>query len=286
MRVIVTGGSGLTGRHVVAELVAHGYEVLNVDRVPPNQPLAPYKLVEMEELGQVYGSLSGADAIVHLAAIPRPTFHTNEVVFRTNVISTYHVFEAAAQLGIARVVWASSMSVLGFPFYYRPFAPRYVPVDEAHPRLPQDVYALSKVLGEEMAEAFVRRSSMTVVSLRLAWVHTPESFREQLVPLWEDHAAGASNLWAWLDARDAARAARLALEAELSGHEPFFIAARTSFMREPSADLVRRVYPESTIRPGLQGNGSLISTEKAERLLGYRPVHPWELFLDSGTEES
>lgn len=277
--VVVTGGSGHTGRHVVEHLVAHGYRVLNVDTARPERDISPYRLVDLEDLGQVYGCLAGADAVVHLAAIPRPVFHTGDVVFRTNVMTLFNVLEAAANLGIQRVVYASSISVLGFPFFYRAFSPRYAPIDEDHPKLPQDPYALSKYLGEEMAAAFVRRSGMTVVSLRLAWIHTPETFKQQLIPLWDDPAGGASNLWSYVDARDAAQACRLALEADLSGHEAFFITAPNTFMKTPTAELVRRFYPETEVRPGLDNTQSMLSTAKAARLLGYRAQHTWESYF-------
>jgi len=279
VKVVVTGGSGLTGRHVVADLVQHGYEVSSVDTAAPAKPLSPYRLVNLEDIGQVYGCLAGADAVVHLAAIPRPTFHTNDVVFHTNVMTLYNILEAAATLGIPRVVWASSVSVLGFPFFYRPLAPQYVPIDEAHPHLPQDPYALSKHLGEEMADAFVRRCGMTIISLRFPWIHTPDSFREQIVRLWDDPAAGASNLWSYIDGRDAAQAFRLALEAGITGHEPFFVAAPNTFMKTSSTDLVRLCYPDTEIRPGLDGHQSLLSSDKAARLFGYQAAHTWEQYF-------
>jgi nucleoside-diphosphate-sugar epimerase len=279
VKVVVTGGSGLTGRHVVEHLVQHGYDVSSVDTVRPDRQLAPYRLVDMEDIGQVYGCLAEADAVIHLAAIPRPTFHTNEVVFRTNIMTLYNVLEVAATLNIRRIVFASSISVLGFPFFYRPLAPQYVPIDEAHPQFPQDPYALSKSLGEQMAEAFTRRADMTIISLRFPWIHTPQTFREQLAPLWDDPAAGASNLWSYIDARDAAQACQLALEADLSGHQPFFVAASNTFMKTPTADLVRQCYPDTEIRPGLAVNASLLDSSKAARILKFSAQHVWESYF-------
>lgn len=279
MKVVVTGGSGLAGRHVVDDLVQHGHHVISVDRIKPATVMSPYRLADLEDLGQVYDCIYGADAVIHLAAIPRPGFDPNAVVFRTNVMSTYNVLEAASTLGISRVILASSKSVLGYPFFYHRFAPQYVPIDEQHPLLPQDPYALSKVLGEEMAKAFVRRSGMTIVSLRLAWIHTPESFVEQLRPFWDDPEGGASNLWSYVDARDVAQACRLALVADLTGHEAFFIAAPNSFMPMPTLDLVRRFYPETQIRPGFGGHQSLLSSAKAAQVLGYQPKYTWETYF-------
>ncbi len=278
-RVVVTGGSGHAGWPVVVHLLESGWDVLVADREPPPSDRAPYRLVDLEDLGQVIGCLAGADAVVHLAAIPRPIYHTADVVFRTNVMTAFNVFEAAVTLGIRRVVYGSSVSVLGFPFFVRPLAPAYAPIDEAHPCLPQDAYGLSKHLGEEIASAAVRRSDVTVISLRMPWIHTPETFRQQLTPMQDDAAAGASNLWAYIDTRDVAHACELALEADVTGHEAVFIAAPDTFMPTPTAELLHQHYPVTEIRPELAGTDSLLSSAKAGRVLGYAAQHRWAEYV-------
>jgi nucleoside-diphosphate-sugar epimerase len=277
MRVVVTGGSGLAGRAVVEDLMEHGFDVLNVDLAPSEGP-APFRRADLVDLGQVYGCLRDAEAVVHFAAIPRPTFDVPEVVFRTNVMSTFNVLEAASTLGINRVVYASSVSVLGFPFFVQPFAPDYVPIDEAHPLLPQDAYALSKRIGEELADGFARRGHLTVVSLRFPWIHTPRTFAEQLQPLWKDPAAGASNLWSYIDTRDVAEAARLALTAEIAGHEACFVAASDSFMPIPSRTLVGDHYPSTIVNDELTDHASLLSSTRAEAVLGFHARHSWRSY--------
>jgi nucleoside-diphosphate-sugar epimerase len=277
MRVVVTGGSGLAGRAVVEGLVKHGFDVTNVDLVASDGP-APFRRADLEDLGQVYSCLRGAEAVVHFAAIPRPTLDVPEVVFRTNVMSTFNVLEAAAALGINRVVSASSVSVLGFPFFEQPLAPDYVPIDEKHPLLPQDAYALSKRTGEELADGFARRGRLSVVSLRFPWIHTPRTFAEQVQPLWADPAAGASNLWAYIDTRDVAEAVRLGLTAEIGGHEACFVAASDSFMPVPSRVLVADHYPTTVIHDALADHVSLLSSAKAEALLGFRARHSWRSY--------
>jgi nucleoside-diphosphate-sugar epimerase len=279
MKVTVTGGSGLAGRFVVEDLVEHGHQVLSVDRVRPTRVVAPIRLADLLDLGQTYDCLADAEAVVHYAAIPRPIYDTDDVVFRTNVMTTFNVLEAVARLGIKRVVLASSVSVLGFPFNYHYFAPKYVPIDEEHPSQPQDPYALSKVVGEEIGKAFVRRTGMTVVSLRLAWIHTPETFKEQLCPFWDDPAGGASNLWSYVDSRDSAQACRRALEADIKGHEAFFVAASNTFMKIPTVALVRQYYPEALIAPDMEGCVAILKTTKAEKMLGYKPEYRWESYF-------
>ena len=280
MKVVVTGGSGHAGAFIVRDLVENGFDVLNTDRIKPVTSLAPFRFANLEDLGQVYGVLHNAEAVIHFAAIPRPIYDTDEVVFRTNVMTTFNVLEAAAQLKIPRVVLASSISVLGYPFYYHYFAPQYVPIDENHPLLPQDPYALSKVVGETIAPAFVRRSGMTVISLRLAWIHTAESFKQQIVPLWDNPGGdAAANLWGYIDSRDAAQACRLALTANLPGHQAMFIAAPNTFMKIPTAELLRRYYPETKIPEDWTGTPALLTTAKAERDLGFRAQYLWESYF-------
>src|SRR5215216_942866 len=265
MRVVVTGGSGLAGRAVVDDLMEQGIDVTNVDLVASDGP-APFRRADLEDLGQVYSCLRGAEAVVHFAAIPRPTLDVPEVVFRTNVMSAFNVLEAATALGINRVISASSVSVLGFPFFEQPFAPNYVPIDEAHPLLPQDAYALSKRVGEELADGFSRRGRLSVVSLRFPWIHTPRTFAEQVRPLWADSAAGASNLWSYIDTRDVAEAVRLALTAEVTGHVACFVAAADSFMPVASRVLVADHYPTTVIQDDLVDHGSLLSSARANAL--------------------
>ncbi len=277
-RVAVTGGSGLAGSFVVQALVEAGYEVLCLDRAAPAAPICPYKIADATDLGQMVTCLQGMDAVVHFAAIPRPTFEPADVVFRTNTQAMFAVLEAAALLQIKRIVYASSISVLGYPFYARFFEPEYAPIDEAHPRAPQDVYALSKHLGEEMAAAYARRTDMTIISLRMPWIHTPETFERQITPLWANPAAGASNLWSYIDARDVGLACRLSLEADLRGHEAFFIAAEDTFMPIPTADLLRAHYPHTELRPGLEGRASVLSSARAKAQIGYIPRFNWGMY--------
>lgn len=282
-KVVVTGGSGHTGIEIVRELAAQGYDVLSVDRVPLQLDGVPYKLVDCEDIGALFSVCAGADAIVHLAAIPRPLYHAPQEVYRVNTMAAYNVFEVATTLKIPRVVYISSVSVTGFPFAYSKLAPEYVPIDETHPRLPEDAYALSKYIGEEIASACVRRTegAVSVVSLRPPWIHTPETFKAELLPHQDDPVFGATNLWSYVDTRDVSQAVRKGLTTNISGHEAFFISAANSFMKEPTASLVEQFYPDANIHEGFSDNFSVLDWRKAQRILGYTPEYSWEMYLDS-----
>jgi nucleoside-diphosphate-sugar epimerase len=181
-RIIVTGGSGKAGHWIVKHLVEQGYEVINVDSRRPATDLCRTIVADLTQLGQVVtafspfgtGSRAPYVGVIHMAAIPRAHDMPNDEIFRVNTLSTYNVLEACALLNIERAVVASSESSYGICFASEFFEPRYLPVDEAHPQLPEDTYGLSKVVNEVTAEAFHRRTGMQVISLRLGNILCPE----------------------------------------------------------------------------------------------------------------
>ena len=286
MRIVVTGGSGKAGRVVVRALLEDGHEVLNVDRVPspesysPDSP-APFLLADLTDLGQTLEAvgggerLPGIEAVVHLAAIPSPVHATPDAVFRTNVVSTHTVFSAAVRLGLRRVVWASSETTLGLPFDE---PPDYVPVDEEHPLRPESSYALSKVLGEEMARQFSRWSGISFVGLRFSNVMVRTDY-ERFPSFWDDPHLRKWNLWSYVDESHVAESVRRALVADLRGADAFVIAAADSVMERPSRELMAEVFPNVPIRGGVSGNDTLLAIGKARRVLGYEPTFSWRTIL-------
>lgn len=278
-KVVVTGGSGLLGPWVIREFLNHGYEVVNADVKHPNEPLCKTIITDLQNLGEVYGVLAGADAVVHLAAIPVAYSHPNEVTFQNNVMSNYHILEAAGNLGIKKSVITSSESSYGIVFSKQELAPQYVPIDEEHPQLPEDSYGLSKIVNEQNAEMIHRRTGMQVVSLRLGNVITPEMY-QNFPGFIHDPEQRKTILWSYIDARDAAAAYRLAVEADGLGSVALNIAANETSMDIPSKELMEKVYPEVTdFRINLTGFESLLSSEKAKKLLNWEPIHSWRQYV-------
>jgi nucleoside-diphosphate-sugar epimerase len=275
-KIVVTGGSGKAGRAVLRDLVEHGYAVTNVDQAPPQQALAPFRQVDLRDMGQTFESLLGADAVVHLAAIPSPDRFTPEVTFRTNMSITYNVFSAAVALGLERVVWASSETVLGLPFDRQ--KPAYAPIDEEAPSWPETSYALGKLLSEEMARQYNRWSGIPFVGLRFSNIMEVERYK-QFPHFWNDAALRKWNLWGYVDARDVAQSCRLGLEADIRGAEVFIIAAADTVMNRPSKELMAEVFPGVPLRPGVGEFETLLSIGKARRMLGYDPQHSWRQHL-------
>jgi nucleoside-diphosphate-sugar epimerase len=283
MRIAVTGGSGKAGQAALRELLDHGHEIANFDLAPPPTDLdTVYAAIDVTDFGQVMDAFSGLegrrvlrgfDAVLHLAAIPTSGRAGNEVVFRTNALSTYNIFAAAAKLGIPRVVWASSETMLGLPFARS--APAYAPLDEEAPARPETSYALAKACGEELARQFARwHPAMAFLGLRLSNIMEPPDYAA-FPGFQDDPRLRAWNLWGYVDARDTGQACRLALEAEIAGAETFVIAAADTVMERPSRALMEEVYPDTPFKRPVEGNETLLSIDKARAMLGYAPRHSW-----------
>lgn len=256
-------------------LQAAGYEVRNLDRVPAPEGLCATWLVDLTDYGQTIDALAGAEAVVHLAAIPNDGLHPPERTFRENVASTFNVFQAATTLGLKRVVWASSETTLGLPFTR--VVPKEAPVTEAHYPYPESTYSLSKVVGESMAEQMARWSGIPFVGLRFSNVMEPGDY-ERFESWQDDPAKRRWNLWGYIDARDAGESCRLGLEAPLNAgqSENYIIAAADTCMRLSNAALLAAEFPGCALRPGTGENETLLSIEKARRELGFVPRWSWQ----------
>jgi len=271
MRVVVTGGSGKAGRWIVSALRERGHDVLNVDWSHDGSAHGLCVVADLTDPGQAMELMTGADAVVHLAAIPAPGIRPEAETFRINTVSTYNVFAAAAAAGAGRVVWASSETVLGLPFDE---SPSFAPIDETIEPRPESSYALSKLIGEVMAAQFARRFGLTFLGLRFSNIMEPADY-ERFPEFWEDPLLRKWNLWGYVDARDVAQSVRLGLDAEIPGAEVCIVAAADTVMKRPSADLMSEVYPEVPLLRPVDGTDTLLAIDRARSVLGYEPSHSW-----------
>jgi nucleoside-diphosphate-sugar epimerase len=272
MRIVVTGGTGKGGRWVVRDLREHGHEVVNADLMSDGAPNYEFILTDLTDAGQVHDVVRGADAIVHFAAIPAPGLRPDNETFRINTVSTWNVFQAAVAAGVGRVVWASSETVLGLPFD-RP--PDFAPIDETITPRPESSYALSKLVGETLAEQLNRQSGIPFVGFRISNIMEPPDYDR--FPTWQDDARVRKwNLWGYVDARDVATACRLAAEGDTTGAEVCILAAADTVMNRDSADLLAEVFPDVPLQRPIVGRESLLAIGHARELLGYAPAHSWK----------
>jgi nucleoside-diphosphate-sugar epimerase len=273
MKVCVTGASGRAGRAVVADLLDHGHDVLGTDieRRPAEFGRAEFVRADLTDYGQAAEVLTDLDAVVHLANVPAPGLRPPAVTFNQNMSMNFNVFHAATQVGLRRVVWASSETTIGLPF---DVPPRYAPIDEDHYPFPTSTYALSKVTSETAAAHIAGWSGLPFIALRFSNILGPVDY-PRFPSYWDDPMKRKWNLWGYIDERDAATACRLALDADVSGSEAFIIAAADTVMTRPSADLMRDVFPDVPFRADVAGNDTLLSISRAKRVLGFEPRHSW-----------
>jgi UDP-glucose 4-epimerase len=287
MKIVVTGAHGKVGRFTTQALLDAGHDVLAVDLTRPGferaEPgTAKYQMADLTDLGEAFEVVRGADAVVHAAAIPEPTGNPPQVVFRTNLMATFNMIEAAVRFNVPRFVNISSETVPGFFFPERDFLPDYAPVDELHPIKPQDPYALSKSFGEQLMDAAVQRSDISCISIRPSWVQFEGNYEQNLGPQVRDASVLSPNLWSYIDAYDLADAIRLAAESDLPGHEIFYIASPDNVGGHDFAAVLREHYGEKIeLRPLDRVDASGISSRKAMDVLGWAPKRSWRDYLDS-----
>lgn len=277
MRIALTGSSGKLGTVVARELRAAGHDVIGMDVAGTRAP--GFLQVDLTDYGQVVDAFAGlgdrgdgVDAVVHLGAIPAPGLRSEVATFHNNMTATFNVFWAAVRLGIRRIVYASSETVLGLPF---DVPPPYVPVDEEYAPRPESVYSLVKTLEERIADELVRwHPDLSITALRFSNVMVPEDYAA--FPSFDaDASIRKWNLWGYIDARDGAQAVERALTSAPAGFDTFIIAAADTVMTRPNDELLDEVFPDVPRRGEVGTNDTLLSIDKARRLLGYAPQHSW-----------
>lgn len=277
LNIAVTGSNGKLGRSVVRGLREAGHTVLELDQYGERSP--GFLRIDLRDYGQVVDALlgvddrhSGFDAVVHLGAIPAPGLQADVATFHNNMAATYNVFQACRRAGIKRIVYASSETVLGLPF---DTPPPYLPVDEDYPARPESTYSLVKHLEEQLAIELTRWDPrLSITALRFSNVMDPEDYAE--FPSFDADATTRKwNLWGYIDGRDGAQAVAKALENAAPGFDRFIIAAADTVMSRASADLAAEVFPGVEVTRDVTGTETLLSIDRARRVLGYEPQHSW-----------
>jgi nucleoside-diphosphate-sugar epimerase len=283
MRIVVTGGSGTAGQEVVRAVAAAGHEVVNFDLRPPAAELhlpGTFCRVQLTEIGEVYDALAQfrPEMVCHLAANPSPDGQARIDVFSNNTLSHYAVLQAAGDLGVKRIVYASSETVTGIVHGRRPQA---IPFDESQRMDAPNAYALSKYLTEVIADYAVQMFPGTsFVGLRLSNVMPNSAHgREMLAERRSNLARGAFNLWSYVDARDVGSAFVEALEGDTTGNEVFLVAAADTVVDVPLTELLATHFPgeglEALVPESHGPTQSAFDISKMKRVFGWEPKYSW-----------
>lgn len=296
-RVIFTGGSGKAGRHAVQYLLDTGYEVLNLDLVPLDNPKVNTLITDLTDSGEVMNALSmhfGMDkyadgklpeppeAVVHFAAIPRVGIKPDNVTFATNVTSTYNVIEAALKLGVKKVVIASSETTFGVCFAEGDKDYHEFPLTEDYDIDPMDSYGLSKVCNEKTARAFAMRFGADVYALRIGNVMSPEDYGDNWKSFFTDPPSRKRNAWSYIDARDLGQIVHLCIEKDGLGFQVFNAVNDTITAAEPTMDFLKTYAPNTPITREMGEREAPISNQKIREVLGFKEAHDWRNYVDLG----
>jgi nucleoside-diphosphate-sugar epimerase len=289
-KLLVTGASGRLAQFILPQL-AERYDVVTFDKVPLESNAYPFIQGDITVLADMVEAVRGVDSIIHLAAIPM--YNGDDAgIWSINTDGTFNVFEAAKVNKVKNVVFTSSVCAWGAIFKTGGVKPPYLPADENYHILPDDVYSLSKLIGEQLGSAYSSRYGINCISLRLATVHFPDN------PLWQEARENISNpdymfqgkpiglrkfLWQYVDPRDLGPAFLLALEAMETGKikcDVYNIGAPDVFSTVGTAELIRRYFPDVPVvdnGAGLLSNplAPLHDITKARRELGYDPKYTW-----------
>ncbi|EEE45461.2 NAD-dependent epimerase/dehydratase family protein [Roseibium alexandrii] len=289
MRVFFTGGSGKAGKWAIQYLQAQGHHVVNVDRRPSGLD-CPELLIDLCDAGQVIGAMSqfveGAeldagtgvptyDAVVHFAAIPRVMIGTDGECFRQNTLTTYNVIEAAVKLGVHKVIFASSETTYAICFADGELKPDFVPVDESHPTVPHDSYAMSKVCNEVTARSFQARTGADIYGLRINNVIEPHEYAEMFPAFMENPALRRRNVFAYIDARDLGHMVDCCLKTDGMGYQVFNVSNDDMSVGITSDQVIEQFYHGVEVRCEMDENETFFSNKKAKRIVGFEPKHSW-----------
>lgn len=296
MRIFLTGGSGKAGKHVATHLAELGHQVTNADLTPLGHPDVADLRVDLTDAGQTYSALAGLatmaeldldrqpsyDAVVHFAAVPRILLTPDAATYATNVLSTFNVLEAATRLGVPKIVFASSETTYGICFAQGERRPSYLPVDEEHPTVPEDAYAMSKVASETTARSFQARTGTDVYGLRINNVIEPHEYAELFPAFVADPSLRRRNIFAYIDTRDLAQMVERCLDVDGLGYEVFNVANPDLSVAATTDELRERFYPGVELRREMAPDETFYAIDKARRLLGFDPQHSWRDVVDPG----
>jgi nucleoside-diphosphate-sugar epimerase len=294
MRVLFTGGSGKAGRHAVAYLLSKGHRVLNVDLTPLEIDGVDNRIADITNAGQMFDVMSSYagfdeldpgtgtpvfDAVVHFAAVPRILITTDNECFRVNSIGTYNVIDAAVKAGVRKIVFASSETTYGVCFADGERKPEYIPVDEDHPTIPEDSYAMSKVVNEATARSFQRRTGFDIYGLRINNVIEPHEYELNFPAYMDDPALRRRNIFAYIDARDLGHMVDRCLAVDGLGYQVFNVSNDNHSVGTVTSQLIERFYQGVRVVKGMSEDETFYSNTKAKEMLGFEPQHDWRHYL-------
>ncbi|KAJ5090645.1 hypothetical protein N7532_009329 [Penicillium argentinense] len=300
-RIIVTGGSGKAGQHIIRYLLAQGHDVLNLDLVALPAEFSERvhtMIVDLADSGQVYCALSShfhltepfrepvnlmPDAVIHMAGYSRNMIAADNETFRSNTMSTYNIIEAACKLNIKKIILASSITTYGVSYAEGDVEYPSFPVDEEVDANPMDTYAIAKVCGERVARGFARRFGRDIYVLRIGRIVAPEEYKEAMFESYvKEPEKWAVHAWAYTDARDLGKMCDLAVHKDGLGFQIFnAVNDEITNYAASSEGFLKKVLPNSPFTREMGAREAPVTNRKMKELLGFSQDHPWQKYYEA-----
>lgn len=273
MKVIVTGATGSVGTPIADHLAGAGFEVTAVDRTFKQGRPYPIRILDLLNREAAYELLPGADAIVHLANHPNQKAREPQTLVNENIAMNTNVFQAAVELGIPKIVYASSIHVITGDRFMKDRATSQstlssLPLDSSSPAIPESPYALSKYLSEEMLRYYCRISPLQAIALRLPFVLVDRGHLR-----WMSQPHGRYRLdeaFSFLPGADAGPLVEAVLRTDLPGFRTYFPTGRENLLNRPAAELAREYFPEVPLKNPLEPLETLADNSIIEKETGWK----------------
>jgi UDP-glucose 4-epimerase len=284
MRVVVTGAAGFLGRHVARRFRDEGWEVTGFDVAPFEEDGIRFAQGDLTDAISVEQALQGQDVVAHIGAIGDVYLAGEQpsLAAEVNVLGTANVAEVAVRHGL-RVVYASTWEVYGHP--------RYQPLDEAHPTMPDHPYSITKLAGESLLLSAAGLRSLSAVALRLGTAYGSGLRPNSVFRIFIDRARKGEAITIQGDgsqgrqfthASDIANAFLIASQSEVAGVALNVVAPESVTVRQLAEMIVERLPTELTFGEARPGDvpPALVSAEQARALLGWEAAMPFDHGLD------
>jgi nucleoside-diphosphate-sugar epimerase len=274
MNITLTGAAGKLGEPAGRALREAGHQVRGIDQRMRRDLTVPMEVVNLLDREACYRVLEGADAVVHLANHPTDYGPDKQRILRENLAMNTHVFQAAQEMGVRNIVFASSIQALGAGRpegdEYRPTL-AYLPGDGDLPARPTNVYGLSKQLSEEMLRYYARERGMTCTALRFPYLSRGTVRARSSGDAMAVSTDQINEGWSYLSLADASALIVAILAAPLTGFRIYCPAARSNRLGQPVAPLIRTYFDGIPLKKPLDTIESFFDISRITQETGWEP---------------
>lgn len=283
MNILLTGNRGLIGQVVESRLKANGYQVTGFD-------LREGK--DIRDLPSVIQAGRHCEAVIHLAALlGNSDTESAEDITRTNLLGTWNVLEAARLNAFRKVIFMSSVDVLGI--FKGEASPAYFPIDDDHPCRPTTPYGIAKKLAEELCHTFSEQNHIPTICLRPPGVWDASTYHLIV----ENRRARPAYEWdpyweygAFIDVRDLADLVLQCLQTDFSGFSCYLVSSDDiTTSGKTSLELAQKIHPqvEWKTKSGFAEKPyrSLLDCHRVKQAFEWVPEFSWERFTEEQSHD-